>query len=191
MSGLQSTDYRVRIGKEAGKLTAIRYNRHLLGAWFTAPSCGGGQGEALPLPDAARLARSANPTSMQRREKGAKRGSGKLATQSQPYQKKKDSAWCCPYLRQRVEKGGKRGTGIRAKREGGIVAVGRSRHTTPSQLYSSPPVPLLLHLCIVPPLHVCTASGLYLSLLSSGFAFAYFFSSGTSVNSCTRPWAVK
>ena len=34
---------------------------------------------------AARLARSANPTSMQRRAKGAKWGSGKLATQSRPY----------------------------------------------------------------------------------------------------------
>ena len=72
-------DYRVRSTDLEGGRDATRYHRHLVGAWFTASSCGGGQGEALPLPETARLARSANPTSMQRREKGAKGGSGKIA----------------------------------------------------------------------------------------------------------------
>ena len=31
--------------------TPIRYHRHLVGAWFAAPFCGGGEGEALPLPE--------------------------------------------------------------------------------------------------------------------------------------------
>jgi hypothetical protein len=39
-------------GREANRYppNPIRYFRHLVGAWFTASSCGGGQGEALPLP---------------------------------------------------------------------------------------------------------------------------------------------
>ena len=52
-------DYRVQITEER------------VGRGFAAPSYGGGQGEALPLPAGgarerhARLARSANPTSIQ------------------------------------------------------------------------------------------------------------------------------
>ncbi len=56
--------------------------RAVLGEWFTAPSYGGGHGEALPLPE----------TEV---EKGAKRGSGKLATQSRNYLERvaADSGW--------------------------------------------------------------------------------------------------
>jgi hypothetical protein len=32
----------------------LSFDRTKVGAWFTAPSTGGGQGEALPLPDAVR-----------------------------------------------------------------------------------------------------------------------------------------
>ena len=78
-------DYRVRStdlegGREANRYppNPIRYFRHLVGAWFTASSCGGGQGEALPLPEAARLARSANPTRcrVMKRERKGEAGSG-------------------------------------------------------------------------------------------------------------------
>ena len=86
--GVQSADYRGRRtdwkgGREANRYppTPIRYC-HWVGAWFTAPSYGGGHGEALPLPE----------TEV---EKGAKRGSGKLATQSRNYLERvaADSGW--------------------------------------------------------------------------------------------------
>ena len=70
-------------GREANRYPPIpiRYS-HWVGAWFTAPSYGGGHGEALPLPE----------TEV---EKGAKRGSGKLATQSRNYLERvaADSGW--------------------------------------------------------------------------------------------------